>query len=357
VEAIRNATHSIQREINSMVDNPIIDAAGDRALSGGNFQGTPIGVAMDHVRLALAAIGKLIFAQFSELLNDSCNNGLPPSLNGGANPSLDYGLKGAEITMAAYLSELNYLANPVTTHAQSAEQHNQAVNSLGLISARKTEEAVHILNLMSSTFLVALCQAIDLRHVAETMQMAVRTNVDQVAQKIFTGLEFHPIKDDLLKVVDRQPIFTYIDDASSKTNPLMEKLKLVLLEHALQSCKIDKAKATAVFHLIDEFEDTLSARLDTAVLAVREAYDTKGLSAIPNKIEQCRSYPLYKFVRGDLHTHLLTGKSVGPGKDIEKVYIAICKGRHVAPLLRCLEGWHGAPGPPLPAELQQLPRQ
>ena len=82
--------------------------------------------AMEKTRLALHHIGKLLFAQCAELITPSMNRGLPPSL-AATDPSLDYHGKGVDIATAAYVAELGYLANPVSTHIQSAEMHNQAV--------------------------------------------------------------------------------------------------------------------------------------------------------------------------------------------------------------------------------------
>ncbi|KAE8379034.1 L-Aspartase-like protein [Aspergillus bertholletiae] len=162
LEDLLLADHQIGIELNSTTDNPLVDSAARTTYSGGNFQATSVTSAMEKTRLALQMIGKLLFTQCTEMIDPSLNNGLPTNLVAD-DPSLSFTMKGVDINMAAYMAELAYLANPVSTHVQTAEMHNQALNSLAFVSARYTMQAVDLVSMMTACSLYVACQALDLR--------------------------------------------------------------------------------------------------------------------------------------------------------------------------------------------------
>lgn len=184
LEDLLLAQKQIVTELNSTTDNPLIDVAGNHIHHGGNFQATSVTSAMEKTRLALQMVGKLLFAQCSEIINPMLNNGLPPNL-AADEPSLSYTCKGIDTSMAAYMSELAFLANPVSSHVQSAEMHNQAVNSLALISARYTLQAAGIVTLMAAAHLFVLCQALDLRAMLANFFLALKPALDELSHRIW----------------------------------------------------------------------------------------------------------------------------------------------------------------------------
>jgi phenylalanine ammonia-lyase len=161
LEDLMLAQRQIEVELNSTSDNPLVDSTTGEVYSGGNFQAVAITSAMDKTRLALQMIGRMLFSQVTEIISPSTNNGLEANLN--ASDRENFTMKGIDVNMAAYMSELAALAHPVSSHVMSAEMHNQGINSLALLSCRRTMEAVDLVAHMSACHLYVSCQAVDLR--------------------------------------------------------------------------------------------------------------------------------------------------------------------------------------------------
>ena len=149
-------------ELNSVTDNPLIETATGRVFHGGNFQARAVTSAAEKLRQGLQSLGRMLFAQCTEMINPTTSWGLPPNLcSDDANDSFLF--KGLDVVVAGLTSELGFLANPVGSHVQTAEMGNQSLNSLALVSARYTLEAVDVLSQIASAHLLVLCQALDLR--------------------------------------------------------------------------------------------------------------------------------------------------------------------------------------------------
>ncbi|KAF4340408.1 phenylalanine ammonia-lyase [Fusarium beomiforme] len=181
LEDLLLAQRQISVELNSTSDNPLVDASEKdgkvvgEVYSGGNFQAVVITSAMDKTRLALQMIGRMLFSQVSEMINPSTNNGLEANLN--VSDKENFTMKGIDVNMSAYMSELAALAHPVSSHVMSAEMHNQGINSLALLSARRTMEAADIVAHMCACHVYVSCQAIDLRATHRLFLNTLRENV------------------------------------------------------------------------------------------------------------------------------------------------------------------------------------
>ncbi|EIT78629.1 phenylalanine and histidine ammonia-lyase [Aspergillus oryzae 100-8] len=186
LEDLLLAHKQVTVELNSTTDNPLIDPETGDILHGGNFQAVSVTSAMEKTRSCLQMLGRLLFSQSTELVDPSLNNGLPTNLVAD-DPSLSFTMKGVDISMASYMAELAYLANPVSSHVQAAEMRNQSINSMAFVSSRYTMQAVEIVSLMCACSLYIGCQALDLRVLHLTYLDNIKPQLHLLTSDLFSS--------------------------------------------------------------------------------------------------------------------------------------------------------------------------
>ncbi|THH33065.1 hypothetical protein EUX98_g1153 [Antrodiella citrinella] len=327
VEDILSALETITVECNSTTDNPLIDGETGRVHHGGNFQAMAVTNAMEKTRLALHHVGKILFAQSTELMNPAMNRGLPPSL-AATDPSLNYHTKGVDIATAAYVGELGYLANPVSTHIQSAEMHNQAVNSLALISARATINSLEVLSLLLSSYLYALCQALDLRALQCELQAGMDTIVRQELITSF-GSCLSPLQLNTLFALVSNAMDKSLESTSTMDAvPRMRAVAAASTTPIVDFCSTEPALASALTGIVP-FRAEVAEKCSSLLQKLREEYLGGGKGAAPASAYLGGTKPVYEFVRLGLGIRMhgsenLHGFEQGPG--VEEVSI----GQHIS---------------------------
>ena len=158
-EALRFVRETIDVEINSATDNPMVFADTGDIVSGGNFHGAPIAIAADLLAAAIVPLAT-ISERRTDRLVDPTLSGLPAFLT--RDGGLRSGLMLAQVTAAAVASELKSLAHPagVDTIPTSANREDHV--SMSMTAALKAECAVGRAREVIAIEILCACQAIDL---------------------------------------------------------------------------------------------------------------------------------------------------------------------------------------------------
>ena len=160
-ETMEHCRTVIEREANSVNDNPLIDPVSGRVYHTGNFYGAHVARAMDGLKLDLANLANWLHSVMALLMDDRFSNGLPPSLS--PHVGLYQGFKGMQLVHTSLVAAIRHWCAPSLIHTLPTEQFNQDIVSLGTHAAFTAMDVTRLLRNVVAITLLSTAQAIDLR--------------------------------------------------------------------------------------------------------------------------------------------------------------------------------------------------
>lgn len=177
LDALAYVRQVVERELNAVTDNPLIFPSpsimlgGTQALederdpgdilSGGNFHGQPVALAMDFLAIAASELANISERRLERLVNPALSEGLPAFLT--TSGGLNSGFMIVQYAAAALVSENKSLAHPASVDSIPSSANQEDHVSMGTIAARKARSIVWNVQRVVALELAAACQALDLR--------------------------------------------------------------------------------------------------------------------------------------------------------------------------------------------------
>ena len=150
----------LEREANSSTDNPLVFAGGDM-VSGGNFHGQPVALALDFACIAIAELANISERRVEQLVNPHLSSGLPPFL--APDSGLNSGFMIAQVTAAALVSENKVLCHPASVDSIPSSAGREDHVSMGAHAALKLAQVHDQVRSVLAIELLCAAQGIDLR--------------------------------------------------------------------------------------------------------------------------------------------------------------------------------------------------
>jgi histidine ammonia-lyase len=182
--------------MNSVTDNPIITHT-QEAISGGNFHGQPLAMALDYVTVAVAELGNISDRRCYLLLEGK--NGLPRLLT--KDSGLNSGLMIPQYTTAALVTENKTLCFPASADSIPTSLGQEDHVSMGSISGRKFNQVLGNLEKILAIELLYAAQGLEFRRPLKSSHW-IEANHQIIRKKVPILEEDRLLKDDIQQLIE-----------------------------------------------------------------------------------------------------------------------------------------------------------
>ncbi|MDO8495620.1 MAG: aromatic amino acid ammonia-lyase [bacterium] len=153
-------SRTVEIEMNSVTDNPIVDAEKKQFWHGGNFHGDYVASAMDRLKAAIIKLTMLSERRINFFLNHNVNRIFPPFMNL-EKPGLSLGLQGLQFVATSTTAQSQSYAFPHHLHSIPTNGDNQDVVSMGTDAALLTSKVVENAYVVLTIEVATLAQGVD----------------------------------------------------------------------------------------------------------------------------------------------------------------------------------------------------
>ena len=162
-DALEYCASIFERELGAVTDNPLVFPEDGDVLSGGNFHGQPLALALDVLAIALAQVASFSERRIFNLLgpHDWDEEGAPLFLT--PNPGLNSGFMVAQYVAAALVNEIKILAHPASIDSIPTSAGMEDFNSMGATSAHKALRILEHAQQVIAIELLCAAQMLDFR--------------------------------------------------------------------------------------------------------------------------------------------------------------------------------------------------
>ena len=156
----------LEREAASSTDNPLVFPDSEEMISGGNFHGQPVAIALDAAAIAVAELANISERRVEQLVNPHLSSGLPPFL--APDSGLNSGFMIAQVAAAALVSENKVLAHPASVDSIPSSAGREDHVSMGATAALKLATIHDHVRTVLAIEILCAAQGIDLRRPLKT---------------------------------------------------------------------------------------------------------------------------------------------------------------------------------------------